>query len=28
MPMFWTCERRGEEASAWLFFAHKYAYQR
>ena len=26
IPMFWTCERRGEEASAWLFFAHKYAY--
>jgi hypothetical protein len=26
VPVFWTCERRGEEASCWLFFTHKYAY--
>lgn len=26
MPCFWTREQRGEEASAWLLFAHKYAY--
>ncbi|WP_322770056.1 hypothetical protein [Frankia sp. Cr1] len=25
-PVFWTREQRGEEASAWLLFAHKYAY--
>lgn len=25
-PTFWTCERRGEEASGWLFFSHKYDY--
>lgn len=25
-PAFWTREQRGEEASAWLLFAHKYAY--
>lgn len=27
-PMFWTREQRGEEASTWLFFAHKYNYLR
>lgn len=27
-PMFWTREQRGEEASTWLFFAHKYEYLR
>jgi transcriptional regulator with XRE-family HTH domain len=26
VPTFWTCERRGEEASSWLFFSHKYSY--
>ena len=26
VPLFWTCERRGEEASGWLFFSHKYEY--
>jgi transcriptional regulator with XRE-family HTH domain len=25
-PTFWTREQRGEEASSWLFFAHKYRY--
>jgi hypothetical protein len=25
-PTFWTREQRGEEASAWLFFAHKFEY--
>lgn len=25
-PVFWTQEQRGEEASAWLLFAHKHAY--
>lgn len=25
-PIFWTREQRGEEASAWLFFAHKFDY--
>jgi hypothetical protein len=25
-PVFWTCERRGEEVSGWLFFAHKFEY--
>lgn len=25
-PSFWTREQRGEEASTWLLFAHKYAY--
>ena len=25
-PSFWTREQRGEEASTWLFLAHKYAY--
>jgi Cytidine and deoxycytidylate deaminase zinc-binding region len=25
-PAFWTPEQRGEEASSWLLFAHKYAY--
>jgi transcriptional regulator with XRE-family HTH domain len=25
-PQFWTRERTGEEASTWLFFAHKVAY--
>lgn len=25
-PGFWTREQRGEEASAWLFFDHKYPY--
>jgi transcriptional regulator with XRE-family HTH domain len=25
-PTFWTCEKRGEEACGWLFFAHKFAY--
>jgi transcriptional regulator with XRE-family HTH domain len=27
-PTFWTREQRGEEASTWLLFAHKYAYLR
>lgn len=26
LPVFWTREQRGEEASTWLLFAHKYAY--
>lgn len=26
VPAFWTREQRGEEASAWLLFAHKYTY--
>jgi transcriptional regulator with XRE-family HTH domain len=26
MPVFWTCEQYGEEASVWLFFRHKYNY--
>ncbi|MGL4745795.1 MAG: hypothetical protein ACRCXL_15585 [Dermatophilaceae bacterium] len=26
LPMFWTREQRGEEASSWLFFDHKYPY--
>lgn len=26
IPAFWTREQRGEEASAWLLFAHKYTY--
>jgi hypothetical protein len=26
VPVFWTSEQRGEEASTWLLFAHKYAY--
>jgi hypothetical protein len=26
IPTFWTREQRGEEASTWLLFAHKYAY--
>jgi len=25
-PSYWTREQRGEEASTWLLFAHKYAY--
>lgn len=25
-PVFWTCERRGEEVSGWLFFSHKFEY--
>jgi len=25
-PRFWTREQRGEEASTWLLFAHKFAY--
>jgi transcriptional regulator with XRE-family HTH domain len=25
-PLFWTREQRGEEASTWLFFAHKLDY--
>ncbi|MEU8007211.1 helix-turn-helix domain-containing protein [Catellatospora sp. NPDC049111] len=25
-PAFWTREQRGEEASAWLLFAHKFRY--
>ncbi len=25
-PSYWTREQRGEEASTWLFLAHKYAY--
>ncbi|OBF66243.1 hypothetical protein A9X06_06915 [Mycobacterium sp. 852002-51759_SCH5129042] len=25
-PMFWSREQRGEEASTWLLFAHKYRY--
>ncbi len=28
MPAFWTREQRGEEASAWLIFDHKYPYLR
>lgn len=28
VPMYWTREQRGEEASTWLLFAHKYAYLR
>lgn len=27
-PTFWTCEQRGDEASTWLFFDHKYRYLR
>ncbi|GAA3041137.1 helix-turn-helix domain-containing protein [Actinokineospora globicatena] len=27
-PAFWTREQRGEEASTWLLFAHKYSYLR
>lgn len=27
-PSFWTREQRGEEASTWLLFTHKYAYLR
>ncbi len=26
IPNFWTREKHGEEASAWLLFAHKYTY--
>lgn len=26
VPVFWTREQRGEEASTWLLFAHKYDY--
>ncbi|MFF3967886.1 multiprotein-bridging factor 1 family protein [Streptomyces griseorubiginosus] len=26
LPSFWTREQRGEEASAWLIFDHKYPY--
>ncbi|MGI9098102.1 MAG: hypothetical protein ACR2H2_06355 [Solirubrobacteraceae bacterium] len=26
LPLFWTREQRGEEACAWLLFAHKLAY--
>ncbi len=26
VPVFWTREQRGEEASTWLLFAHKYHY--
>jgi hypothetical protein len=26
LPTFWTREQRGEEASAWLLFAHKHHY--
>ena len=28
LPLFWTREQRGEEASAWLIFDHKYPYLR
>lgn len=28
VPAFWTREQRGEEASTWLLFAHKYEYLR
>lgn len=28
LPSFWTREQRGEEASAWLIFDHKYPYLR
>ncbi|MET9847884.1 helix-turn-helix domain-containing protein [Streptomyces ossamyceticus] len=28
LPAFWTREQRGEEASAWLIFDHKYPYLR
>lgn len=28
LPAFWTREQRGEEASAWLLFDHKYPYLR
>ena len=28
VPVFWTREQHGEEASTWLLFAHKYAYLR
>lgn len=28
IPAFWTREQRGEEASTWLLFAHKYDYLR
>lgn len=28
LPVFWTREQRGEEASTWLLFAHKYDYLR
>jgi transcriptional regulator with XRE-family HTH domain len=27
-PVFWTRERRGEEAASWLLWAHKYEYLR
>ncbi len=27
-PIFWTREQRGEEASTWLLFGHKYEYLR
>ena len=27
-PLFWTREQRGEEASTWLLFSHKYEYLR
>ncbi len=26
VPLFWTCEERGEEACTWLLFRHKHAY--
>jgi hypothetical protein len=26
VPVFWTCEQKGEEASPWLLFTHKYDY--
>jgi hypothetical protein len=28
VPLFWTREQRGEEASTWLLFRHKYDYLR
>jgi len=28
LPMFWTREQHGEEASTWLLFAHKFDYLR
>ncbi|MFF0494509.1 helix-turn-helix transcriptional regulator [Nocardia sp. NPDC004068] len=28
VPVYWSREQRGEEASTWLFFAHKYDYLR
>ncbi|MEU1407854.1 helix-turn-helix transcriptional regulator [Streptomyces sp. NPDC005728] len=28
LPSFWTREQRGEEASAWMIFDHKYPYLR